>query len=191
MTVWLGNYNYPNDNRTAYLRQRQAIVDAINTYGTSNIAGITVGNEFMLKFVHRFLPFSARTQMLMALDRSYLTENGSNDPNSVIGNTGAQILIADIQDTKTTISSMNLPKHIPIGNSDAGSYFNTKVLEAIEYGVSYLLLGIFTPRYMIHPVFKILRWQTYTRGSATYRLMLLQGGPMSSSRIRMSSRPTR
>jgi hypothetical protein len=190
MSVWLGNYNYPNDNGTAYQRQRQAIVDAINTYGTSNIAGITVGNEFMLKFVHRFLPFSARTQIL-TLDCSYLTAQGSNNPNSAIGNTGAKILIADIQDTRTTINSMNLPKHIPIGNSDAGSYFNTLVLEAVDYGVSYLLLGIFTRRYMIHPVFKILRWQTYTLGSATYRSMLLQGGPMTSSKIRMSTRPTR
>jgi len=115
MSVWLGNYNYPNDNGTAYQRQRQAIVDAINTYGTSNIAGITVGNEFML---------------------NYLTAQGSNNPNSAIGNTGAKILIADIQDTRTTINSMNLPKHIPIGNSDAGSYFNTLVLEAVDYGMA-------------------------------------------------------
>jgi len=66
-----------------------------------------------------------------------LTENGAQDPNSAVGNTGADLLIADIQDTIQTLSSMNLPKHIPVGNSDAGSYFNTKVLEAIEYGVSH------------------------------------------------------
>jgi hypothetical protein len=64
MSVFLGNYNYPNDNRTSYLRQRQAIVDAINTYGTDHILGITVGNEFMLKFVHHFPPFSAYTELL-------------------------------------------------------------------------------------------------------------------------------
>lgn len=43
---------------------------------------------------------------------------------------------------------MNLPKHIPVGNSDAGAYFNTLVLGAIEYGVSYLL-GIIALGYMI------------------------------------------
>ena len=32
---------------------------------------------------------------------------------------------------------MNLQKHIPVGNSDAGAFFNTQVLEAIEFGVSY------------------------------------------------------
>lgn len=34
------------------------------------------------------------------------------------------------------LSSLNLGKTIPVGNSDAGSYFNTKVLEASDYGVS-------------------------------------------------------
>jgi len=93
----------------------KVIVDAINTYGTDHILGVTVGNEFML---------------------NYLTANGAQDPNSAVGNTGADLLIADIQDTIQTLSSMNLPKHIPVGNSDAGAYYNTKVLEAIEYGMA-------------------------------------------------------
>ena len=50
MTVWLGNYPEPTDP-APYLRQREAIVDAINTYGTDHISGITVGNEFILKCV--------------------------------------------------------------------------------------------------------------------------------------------
>jgi len=52
MTVWLGNYNLPNDNGTAYNAQKKAIVSAIQTYGTDHIAGVTVGNEYMLKSVH-------------------------------------------------------------------------------------------------------------------------------------------
>ncbi len=35
---------------------------------------------------------------------------------------------------------MNLQKHIPVGNSDAGAYFNTQVLQAVEYGVSFPIL---------------------------------------------------
>ena len=66
------------------------------------------------------------------------------------------LMIADIQDMNSTLNSMNLPKHIPVGNSDLEGYFNTKVLQAIEYGVGYLF-GIFTPRYMIHSAFGILR----------------------------------
>jgi hypothetical protein len=37
------------------------------------------------------------------------------------------------------LASLNLAKTIPVGNSDAGSYFNTKVLEAVDYGVSFII----------------------------------------------------
>jgi exo-beta-1,3-glucanase (GH17 family) len=52
MEVFLGNYPEPNDNGTEYNQQKQAIVSAIQTYGTDHIAGVTVGNEFMLESVH-------------------------------------------------------------------------------------------------------------------------------------------
>jgi exo-beta-1,3-glucanase (GH17 family) len=55
MQVYLGNYNLPTDNDAAYNRQKQAIKDVIATYGTDHIAGITVGNEYMLKYVVVFL----------------------------------------------------------------------------------------------------------------------------------------
>lgn len=50
MTVWLGNYPVPTDP-TPYERQRDAIIDAIKTYGTDHISGITVGNEYILKYI--------------------------------------------------------------------------------------------------------------------------------------------
>jgi exo-beta-1,3-glucanase (GH17 family) len=49
MQVYLGNYPVPDDNNTAYDRQKLLIQQAIQTYGTNNIAGITVGNEFILE----------------------------------------------------------------------------------------------------------------------------------------------
>jgi exo-beta-1,3-glucanase (GH17 family) len=55
MQVYLGNYNLPTDNDAAYNRQKQAIKDVMATYGTDHIAGITVGNEYMLKYVVIFL----------------------------------------------------------------------------------------------------------------------------------------
>ncbi|KAN0113594.1 glycoside hydrolase, partial [Russula decolorans] len=115
MQVYLGNYPEPNDNGTEYNQQKQAIVAAINTYGTGQIAGVTVGNEFML---------------------NYLDANGGTDPNGAVGQQGAAILVPWIQDMVSTLKSMNLNKHIPVGNSDAGSYFNTQVLEAVEYGMA-------------------------------------------------------
>ena len=49
MGVYLGIYNVPTDGGAAYVRQRDTIVDALKTYGTDHVLGITVGNEFMLK----------------------------------------------------------------------------------------------------------------------------------------------
>ena len=48
MQVFVGNFVVDGDS-TAYERQRDAIKDAITTYGADHIAGVTVGNEFMLK----------------------------------------------------------------------------------------------------------------------------------------------
>jgi hypothetical protein len=51
MTVYLGNYPIPTDQNAAYNRQKAVIQSAIQTYGTGSIGGVTVGNEFMLKYV--------------------------------------------------------------------------------------------------------------------------------------------
>lgn len=51
MQVFLGNYPIATDNGTAYQRQRDVILQALKTYGKDHVAGITVGNEFMLKWV--------------------------------------------------------------------------------------------------------------------------------------------
>ncbi len=48
MKVYLGNYPDISDD-TVYSRQRDAIKEALQTYGRDHVAGITVGNEFILK----------------------------------------------------------------------------------------------------------------------------------------------
>lgn len=115
MEVYLGNYPIPTDGGEAYRRQRDILKKAIETYGTDHIAGVTVGNEFML---------------------NYLGANGGTVANSAIGDTGAALLIADIEDTRQMLAGLNLNKNLPVGTSDAGSYFNTKVLEAVDYGMA-------------------------------------------------------
>lgn len=115
LQVYLGNYVVPDDNGVAYKRQRDTIKQAIQTYGTDHIAGITVGNEYML---------------------NYMLSNGGGSPDSAIGNTGAAGLIDNIQDTRKMLADMNLPKTIPVGNSDAGAWFNTRVLQAVDYGMA-------------------------------------------------------
>lgn len=70
------------------------------------------------------------------IDTSYLDANGGTLPDSDIGNEGAALLIADILDTRYMLGNMSLDTTIPVGTADAGSYFNTLVLEAVDYGVS-------------------------------------------------------
>lgn len=48
---------------------------------------------------------------------------------------GADILLSFVTDMRTTLSGMSLSKTIPVGNSDAGSFFSSKVLAAVDYGV--------------------------------------------------------
>ncbi|KZT19017.1 glycoside hydrolase family 17 protein [Neolentinus lepideus HHB14362 ss-1] len=114
LTVWLANYNIPTDD-TPYTRQKAAIQSAIQTYGTDHIGGVTVGNEYML---------------------NYLNANGATDPNSAVGNQGAALLINDINDTRYMLGNMSLSKTPPVGTAEAGSYFNTLVLQDVDYGMS-------------------------------------------------------
>ncbi|TFK28861.1 glucan 1,3 beta-glucosidase [Coprinopsis marcescibilis] len=116
LEVFVGIYTMAEDH-DAYLRQAATIREAIETYGTDHIAGVTVGNEFMLNWV---------------------TGQGASSPNDAIAKEGSDILVADIQATKQMLEDMNLPKRVPVGNSDAGSYFATDVMEVMDYGASLL-----------------------------------------------------
>ena len=46
---------------------------------------------------------------------------------------GAALLLNYINQTKGNLSSLGV--NIPVGNAEAGSYFNTEVLENVAYGV--------------------------------------------------------
>ncbi|KAF5359250.1 hypothetical protein D9756_003097 [Leucocoprinus leucothites] len=115
MTVYLGNYPIPTDGGAAYARQKDILKQAIETYGAGPIGGVTVGNEFML---------------------NWLNDNGGGEANSPVGAQGAQLLISNISDTKTMLNGMSLSKSIPVGNADAGAFFNNDVLAAVEYGMA-------------------------------------------------------
>jgi len=115
MSVYVGNYPVATDNGTAYYRQRDELKAAITAFGVDNVAGMTVGNEFIL---------------------DYVTGKGSSNPNSAVGDAGAAILLPYIQDTRSMLASLNLPKTLPVGTADAGAFFNTKILQNVDYGMS-------------------------------------------------------
>ncbi|KAH7868430.1 glycoside hydrolase superfamily [Lentinula edodes] len=85
MSVVIANYPIATDDGAAYERQALVIEDALTTYGTDNIIGVT-------------------------------------------------ILLGFINDTKTMLSNMSIS--LPVGNADAGSYFNDLVLEDVDYGMA-------------------------------------------------------
>lgn len=75
---------------------------------------------------------------------SFLT-NGNQDPNSAQGDQAAAILVPDIQDTRSMLQSIGVS--LPVGTSDAGSYFNNKILAAVDFGVRLFSIDLPYPVY--------------------------------------------
>lgn len=71
-----------------YISQRDAIFSVFQTYGVANVAGLTVGNEYMLEYVHKYSWVLGAHEFSVC---SYLTDNGGTDPNSAIGDQGSLI----------------------------------------------------------------------------------------------------
>ncbi|KAH7338353.1 glycoside hydrolase [Rhizoctonia solani] len=101
MEVFVGIY--VNEDDAAYTRQRDLIKDAITKYGTDHIAGVSVGNEYILNSV---------------------TTAGESDATGTAGLAAAASLATKIQDTRTMLSGMSLSKSLPVGTSDAGALAN-------------------------------------------------------------------
>ncbi|KAJ3828184.1 glycoside hydrolase family 17 protein [Lentinula raphanica] len=130
MTVFIANYPDATDNGVAYDRQKTAIQSAIQAYGTDHIGGVTVGNEFILECV---ACINVKDPFLNLLF-SYLDANAATDPNGSVGNQGAAILTPFIDDTKSMLQSLGV--NLKVGNADAGSFFNDKVLADVDYGMA-------------------------------------------------------
>lgn len=65
---------------------------------------------------------------------SYMgAHEGGTNPDGPVGDQGAQLLIANITDTRNTLKAAGYD--LPVGTGDAGAYFNTEVLEAVDFGV--------------------------------------------------------
>ncbi|CAH7668014.1 glycoside hydrolase superfamily [Phakopsora pachyrhizi] len=108
LSIWLGIYIDGND--TVYQRQLDAVTTAIKKYGTEHIAGITVGNEFLL------LSFG---------------EGGTAaDPKGIAARA---TLLNYVQKTNSTIQAMKLDKPIPLGTSDAGSAVTKELCAGVDY----------------------------------------------------------
>jgi hypothetical protein len=149
MNVYLGNYPASDDNGTAYLRQKGEIQTALQQFGAGHVLGVTVGNEFILESVF-FFSFGGKMADLCPVmspdkDNKILTVPQDRKASAwfslatkmnlrIAFVTAAAMLIPWINDTRSMLAGMGL-SNITVGNADAGSYFNTQVLEAVDYGV--------------------------------------------------------
>jgi exo-beta-1,3-glucanase (GH17 family) len=114
MGVFLANYPVPEDP-TAYTRQRDLINEALRIYGPDHVLGVTVGNEFLL---------------------NYLRAHNATNPNSAIASPAVDMMRYNIQDTRVSLAGLNLPKVVPVGTAEAGSFFNKEILGMVDYGMS-------------------------------------------------------
>jgi exo-beta-1,3-glucanase (GH17 family) len=106
----------PVDDDTAYTRQKDELEKAIRTYGVDHIEGISVGNEYML---------------------NYVTLNGGEGSgvDGAVGLAASRNLKTHITETRQMMSDLGFG-NVPIGTADAGAYFNTDLLGAIDFGLS-------------------------------------------------------
>ncbi|KAG8817452.1 hypothetical protein FRC17_011222 [Serendipita sp. 399] len=104
------------DDDSAYDRQKEALRDAIQTYGVDHIEGVTVGNEFMLNYVNKY-------------------GGEGSGVTGAVGTRASTLLREKITDTRQMLRQMGHP-NVPVGSADAGSYFNTDLMRAIDFGLS-------------------------------------------------------
>jgi exo-beta-1,3-glucanase (GH17 family) len=104
MQVWLGIFIDGTD--ATYQRQLQETFDAIKKYGTRNVAGITVGNEYILQ---------------------------ANTASPATRPTAEAYVIKQMADTRAKLKAQNFDKAIPVGTADAGSMITLALSEGAEY----------------------------------------------------------
>ena len=81
--------------------------------------------------------FHSSLPSLMIIHSSTACQNvSSTNPNDTVGIQAAQLLKTKVDDVRSMLSNMSLSKKIPVGTSDAGSYFNTVILEAVDYAMA-------------------------------------------------------
>jgi exo-beta-1,3-glucanase (GH17 family) len=102
-------------DEAGYQRQKTALQQALQTYGTSNILGITVGNEVML---------------------NYMLDKKATDINGTVGLAASALLKTKITDIRQLLTSMSI--NLPVGTADAASFFNTDLLSALDFGCAFI-----------------------------------------------------
>ncbi|CAK9785240.1 unnamed protein product [Cutaneotrichosporon oleaginosum] len=99
---------YIDSNTQAYEDQTNAILEALQTYGTDNIEGLAVGNEWLLN-------------------------QGNVSPTGSKYLQGVQTLLGYVNEIKAKVQALGLSKTLPIGTGDAGSLFSKTLAEGVDF----------------------------------------------------------
>lgn len=104
MQVWLGVYM--DSDPTVYDRQIATTLEILREYGADHVAGITVGNEYIL---------------------GQYTNSPANQA------TAEALVLRNVADARRQVQALNLGKTIPIGSGDAGSMITATYAAGLDY----------------------------------------------------------
>lgn len=116
--------------RRTYASEMLSRMHCKRTAQTTSEASLSETNSFSSMF-----HFVRSGSTFLFISGSWITDQSASadDVNGAIGDAGAALLIVNITDTRSMLSDLSMD--LEVGTSDAGSYFNNKVLEAVDYGV--------------------------------------------------------
>jgi exo-beta-1,3-glucanase (GH17 family) len=158
LKVYPGIYLVDVDE-AGYQRQKTALKEALQTYGTGNVLGITVGNEVILNYM---------------LDRQATDVNGTN------GLAASAFLKGNFTDIRQMLTSINV--NLPIGTADAASFFNTDVLSASDFGCAFIIPQQSTNQRKLLIYYFLPAWSTCTLGTPIHPSRTPQSGHSTSSK---------
>jgi hypothetical protein len=91
----------------------------LQTYGTDNVLGITVSNEFM---------------------PNYIPEHTAPSTNGTDGLAASALLKSKITNIWQMLASMNI--NLPVGTADTSSYFDNDLLSAMDFGCAFHFFNV-------------------------------------------------
>ncbi|EJU05048.1 glycoside hydrolase [Dacryopinax primogenitus] len=99
-------------NETALYEETSALAQTLEQYGTANVLGVIVGNQFIT---------------------SYLSEHNTTDPASQPGQNAAGYVSSQLASMRATLSALNLSHAVPVGIADGANVFTPSLLGEVDF----------------------------------------------------------
>ncbi|KZT52941.1 glycoside hydrolase family 17 protein [Calocera cornea HHB12733] len=102
-------------NNTGFYEQASEVANSLLTYGTKNVAGVVVGDQFIA---------------------TYLAAHNTSDPNSQAGQTAAAYVSSEVSSMRATITALNLSAPVAVGTADGGNMFTPVLLQELDFAMA-------------------------------------------------------